>query len=102
MKGKILSGLLTLSLALTAAATPALADHGHHGGNHHAHSQHHHSHGRSHHHRGDGSHRHRHRGDYRQHYYRHHHDDNDFGDAAAVMLFGTALGAMIEQGANGN
>ena len=102
MKGKFLSGLLVASLALTAAATPTLANPAHHGG-HHAQSHGHHrfEHGRHHGRDHYGHHRYgdRHHGDF----YRHHRDhDDDFGDDAAALLFGTAFGAMVAQGSNGN
>ena len=101
MKGKIIAGLLTASLALTSATMPALANPGHHGGGHrHSHSQSHHGHGGNHRHwQQDG---HRHHGDHRHRHFRNHHDHDDFGDDAAVFIFGTALGAMMEQGNSGN
>lgn len=96
MKSKFLAGLLAVSVALTGAATPALANGHHHGGGHHAHHEVHHGH-------------HGHRGHYDHHGYRHHHhghyyhdDDDDFGDVATGLLIGGAIGAMIDNASHSN
>ena len=98
MKRRFLACLLTASIALTGAVTPALANSSHHhGGQHHGYSQVHSGHG---HHRQENHRRHDRDHHNRVHHHRHH--DDDFGDLATGLLIGGAIGAMVQNSSSAN